>query len=62
MLVVFVCVCVCVCVCVWCVFVCFPYFGFGSVELFISCVFLNVVNLLVLEFSFYYLLYDLICG
>ena len=45
MLGVLVCVCVCVCVC---------SLGFSGMELSIYCVFLGVVTVLVLEFSFYY--------
>jgi hypothetical protein len=47
---VFVCMCVCVCVCV-CVCL-LPFFGFAGLRLFILWVFLGVVNLFGLEFSF----------
>jgi hypothetical protein len=45
-------VCVCVCVCLYlCVFVCDSYFHF-AVRCLVSCVFLGVVILCVLEFFF----------
>jgi hypothetical protein len=46
MVVVVVCVCVCVCVCM------LPFLCFAGVGLLISCVFMGVVNILGLEFSF----------
>jgi hypothetical protein len=44
-----VCVCVCVCVCV-------PSFVFTDVRLYIAHVFMDIVNLVYLALSFYYLL------
>ena len=44
------CVCVCVCVCVY-VFVS-AFFAFADMGLLISCVFLDIVMFLGLEFSF----------
>lgn len=45
-----VCMCMCANACVYvCALVCFPSLGFSSTKLFISCVFLHVVNYHVLE-------------